>query len=120
MSKLRVYRPPYLRKAYVREVYPVSGARGAAHIIRRLGFPAAFGLPSEAVGFRDETGKLRSICAYYPDAGWIMDLRINKHVSSLWHYRAASPTEHDRGMPFPVNLAGKLNWNARNVRGEGL
>lgn len=119
-SRLADYRPPYLRKCYVREAYPLNGQRGAAHVIGVLGLPVEYGLPVEAVGFRDSTGQLRCICAYYPVAGLIMDLRINKYVSSLWHHRAARPTEHDRTIRIPPDLIGKLNWNARNFRGVGL
>jgi hypothetical protein len=118
--RLKDYRPPYLRKSYPREAYPINGLRGAAHVIGVFGLPVEFGLPTEAIGFRDEKGKLRCICAYYPTAGIIMDLRINKHISSLAHRRSATPMEHDVGLRVNPTLTGRLNWNARNFRGEGL
>lgn len=120
LHRLEDYRPPYLRKSFVREVYPINGRRGAAHVISVLGLPVQYGLPTEAIGFRDDRGQLRCICAYYPTAGLIMDLRINKHVSSIAHHRASRPTEHDRSIQIPFGITGELNWNARNFRGEGL
>ena len=119
-SRLVDFRPPYLRKSYAREPYPINGRRGAAHLIGVLGLPVEYGLPTEAIGFRDDTGQLRCICAHYPTVGLIMDLRINKHVSSLVHHRAARPTEHGISFQIPLGITGQLNWNARHFRGEGL
>lgn len=112
-SRLARYRPYYLLKRHLREDFPIDGDKGARAVMRRMGLPAEFGAPSEAVCFRDpQDNRVRAISAFYPVVGQIVDLHINRHVSHARIYRQSD------GILLPRTIQPRICGNARNLRSE--
>lgn len=108
------YRPRFLRKSYPSEPFPVDGENGAFALLRGFGLTQDFGAPTEAVAFRDETGRVRQISTFFPAAGFVIEVRVNRHVSSVV-FRRLDPGFHPRN-----DLMPQMAWAARNFRARGL
>lgn len=109
-----IFHPRHLLKRHTREIWPVEGETGAMAILRSFRLPEYFGEATEAIAFRDQDSWVRCICAYFPQVAHVVDLRINRHISSIAFTRIAPGFN-----PSPMDMAD-MSSSAASYRGRGL
>jgi len=114
------YRPYYLRKSYPREPFPVHGEMGAWQLLKNFGLPLQYGEPSGAIAFRDPTGWVRCICAFFPKVGYSINLHINKHVSHVGNGCRIVTFPNRRIADEHAAVLYRMRCRSGKYRGEGL
>jgi hypothetical protein len=114
------YRPSYVRKSYPREPFPVHGEKGAWQLLKNFGLPLHYGEPSKAAAFRDMTGWVRCICAFFPKVGYSINLHINKHVSHIAKGCRIVTFPNARVAAEHAAVIYNMRCRSENYRGEDL